>query len=598
VATSTSAQSTAIPSVPIVVLGTDAVLAAQPGTAVQLAHACLKAGFANVIPASWGDELIASATLRKLVETGPGPAIACSCPIVAHRLLSASADLRPVLLPFVPPPVAVSRYVRLLARPNRARITYVGNCPGAIDDTIDIRMSPDALISMLAERHIVIEDQPRVFESIIPADRRRFRSQPGGLPAVDALWSAGGARRLVEATNADLVATIAQHVIANENVLIDAAIALGCVCSGAAAVGGREAVVAIEPPRASSAVIDDTAPIQLELNVPMASRTPVDVMAVSPLSTPSLSHPALPLGRPATEPTNISPPPVGGWWDSPRRPTPPGGVNSSDLAGNARQPDSRDRRALPRAYIVRRRPSPRSTPVVPPDISPPAPPEETPTVNARPDDHDEATARGASEAQPKNDEEEDDESAFDDVGTAEPIADVVEEEPEAPVATVEHETTVDLLPMPRAALLEPTAPPPAPEIATPLRVVENGTSYEPPEISRVSNGNGDQPRILTATTSAARATKTAVRDLRDAFMVTVSSPGDTVTRSQPPERATGSIGGVTPLFNEPVTVVRVRNLVLLLLGFVALIVVLAAGVSLLVERRLNPPPAASAPVTP
>src|SRR5262249_23941380 len=147
------------------------------------------------------------------------------------------------------------------------------------------------------------------------------------------------------------------------------------------------------------------------------------------------------------------------------------------------------------------------------------------------------------------------------------------------------ETVVDLLPTPREEPPEPIAPP-RPEVITPLRVVENGTSHEPHVAAESSpNGTGDH-RILSATSSAARATRTAVRDLRDGFMVTVSSPGDTITRSQPPEGVTGSIGGVTPLFQEPVAVVRVRNLILVILGFVALVVLIAAGVTILVERRL------------
>src|SRR4051812_5512361 len=122
-------------AVPIVILGTDALLAALPATPVQLAHACLRAGYANVLPASWGDELIASAVLRRLPQFGNGPAIQCSCPIVAHRLLSVGGDLRPAMLALVPPPVAISRYVRALAQPANTRVTYVGSCPGANDDS-------------------------------------------------------------------------------------------------------------------------------------------------------------------------------------------------------------------------------------------------------------------------------------------------------------------------------------------------------------------------------------------------------------------------------------------------------------------------------
>src|ERR1700753_2286706 len=105
-------------AVPIVILGTDALLAALPATPVQLAHACLRAGFSNAIPASWGDELIAAAVLRRLPQFEGGPAIQCSCPIVAHRLLSVGGDLRPAMLGFVSPPVAVARSVCSLSGPS------------------------------------------------------------------------------------------------------------------------------------------------------------------------------------------------------------------------------------------------------------------------------------------------------------------------------------------------------------------------------------------------------------------------------------------------------------------------------------------------
>ena len=116
---------------------------------------------------------------------GHGPAIQCSCPIVAHRLLTTGGDLRPVMLPLLSPPVALARYVRAVSHPTRVRITYVGGCPGAVDESIDIRMSPETLIGMLAEREIVLDEQPRVFESIIPPDRRRYFSQPGGVPSAE-----------------------------------------------------------------------------------------------------------------------------------------------------------------------------------------------------------------------------------------------------------------------------------------------------------------------------------------------------------------------------------------------------------------------------
>jgi iron only hydrogenase large subunit-like protein len=169
-------------ALPVVILGTDAALAAAPATPVQLAHACLRAGFASVIPSNWGDELIASAVVRRLADHGPSPAIQCTCPIVAHRLLSVSGDLRSMMVPLVSPPVAVARYVRALSQPGTTRITYVGSCPGAIDDSIDIRMTPAALLELLAERQIVPEDQPRMFESVLPPDAAASGLSPADCP--------------------------------------------------------------------------------------------------------------------------------------------------------------------------------------------------------------------------------------------------------------------------------------------------------------------------------------------------------------------------------------------------------------------------------
>jgi hypothetical protein len=366
--------------VPIVVLGTDALLAALPATPVQLAHGCLRAGFANAIPASWGDELIATAVLRRLPQFGSGPAIQCSCPIVAHRLLSAGGDLRPVLLPLVSPPVAIARYVRELAKPAKTRITYVGACPGAIDDSIDIRMSPESLIAMLGERDIVLEEQPRVFESIIPPDRRRYRSQPGGVPTADALWTELGSRALVEIESDDFITEIAQHLLAGKNVLIDAATRLGCACSGAAkgARRSREEIVALEPPRSVAPVVDERPSIDLDMPVPAAPRTPVDVIAVptTPRSMPIVTPPGgadVPFGN------RISPVRASGPVIEPRPSPRPSTPMSSPVVPRpvlSSFPVTREveGKSLPRTYITRRRSSPKGISVTLPPEDPPKDP--------------------------------------------------------------------------------------------------------------------------------------------------------------------------------------------------------------------------------
>ncbi len=367
VAPPTSTQTTLSHTVPVAILGTDALLAALPATPVQLAHACLQAGFASVIPASWGDELVAGAALRQLSLFGDGPAIHCSCPIVAHRLLTVGGDLRPVLVALVPPPVAVSRYLHAMSRPNRVRVTYIGSCPGAVDESIDIRMTPDALLAMLAERQIALEEQPLVFESVIPPDRRRFQSQPGGLPAAEALWNGFGSRTLVEVGGEDLVADLAQHLLSGRNVLIDASVRLGCYCSGAvdgvAPADARANVVAVEPPRSAAPVVEENAPIELYSPVPAASRTPIDIAAVR--SGAALVGPATQTrGVDASFGNRISPVRGVATLPEPRvaRVSNPG--MTRPVQGIV--PVSRDvgGRSLPRAYIARRRSSPRGLPAI------------------------------------------------------------------------------------------------------------------------------------------------------------------------------------------------------------------------------------------
>ena len=61
----------ALPAIAIV--GNDVLLAVRPATAVQLAHALQRIGFDIVVPASWGDELVAYAALQNCTERGTAP---------------------------------------------------------------------------------------------------------------------------------------------------------------------------------------------------------------------------------------------------------------------------------------------------------------------------------------------------------------------------------------------------------------------------------------------------------------------------------------------------------------------------------------------
>src|SRR5688572_20220439 len=241
----------------VAVLGTDAVLAGSPATAVQLAHACRRAGFELVVPASWGDELVAAESLRTLDERSPRPAVICACPFVRRELLAAGPDLAPILVPVVPPPVAVARYVHSLFGRDRVRVTYIGACPGGDHPDVDARIDTPEFLTWLSERGIVPADEPKVFDSILPPDRRRYFSVPGGVPAAEHLWRGRHARALIELDSDHVLMDLAQQLLSHECALIDVAPALGCACSGVTTGvtprRARAAAIATEPPRASSA---------------------------------------------------------------------------------------------------------------------------------------------------------------------------------------------------------------------------------------------------------------------------------------------------------------------------------------------------------
>lgn len=262
----------------VVILGTDAVLAARPATAVQFAHACLKAGYRSAIPASWGDELLATEALHHLADPQRAPtAVYCVCPLVVGRLGSIAQDPASNVVALVSPPVATARYVRALAGDGPLHITYVGGCPDASEREIDARFTPAEFLERLAALGILPANEPLVFDSILPADRRRFRSLPGGVPSAETLWSEGGARALAELDQPDFVADLAQRFLSRERTLIDVATRLGCVCSGAAEgvppLAARAAVTALEPPRATNSVVDESLDIPLLRRLPR-QRTP------------------------------------------------------------------------------------------------------------------------------------------------------------------------------------------------------------------------------------------------------------------------------------------------------------------------------------
>jgi hypothetical protein len=383
-----------LPSVAI--LGVDALLAARPATPVQLAHACQAAGYAAVYPVSWGDELLATACVRRVAARGDEPAIFCACPHVSDALLEVGPDLARFLVPLVSPPVACARYLRALYGYSRVRITYIGACPGAHDPAIDARLTPMQFLGVLTQLDIALLEQPEVFESVLPPDRRRHRSIPGGAPTAETLSSEGDARTLVEIIDDDWKTELAQRLLLRGRALFDVAPSLGCHCAGArpgvSPAAARPSVVALEPPRASSDVIDPNVAVDVDRGLPVITTRVRDVAPVVVASPPpDESHP-----EPSPAPVMAPPPPV---------PAPPAPPPPALDAVSAAEEEARRRKAsapvvaraaqmvplarteggqvLPRAYAARRRtPAEAGAAIAPPAPAIAHPPPGEPQVEA------------------------------------------------------------------------------------------------------------------------------------------------------------------------------------------------------------------------
>jgi iron only hydrogenase large subunit len=333
----------------VLILGTDAALAAAPATPVQLVHACQALGYDAVIPASWGDELVASRVIER-VRDSDAPLVQCSCPLVAERLAEPGSALGPLLIRLVPPPVAAAEYVRSLYAPVRPTITFVGGCPGATPPSIDVTLSVDALFASLADRGIVVRQQPTEFDSIIPPDRRRFFSEPGGIPSRQALRQLAHGIELVELREPDVVVDLAQQLLQRGRVLIDASLPLGCGCSGRVRGVGTDAARArvreMEPPRSPSPVVDHSVRLSLDSG-PLSAAEPS-----APHDPPTPRPVALDVGTPTPEDAmpvieSVS-----------RRRSPPSVPRA--VLGAVPLARTEAGRSLPRAYVARRRSSPTS----------------------------------------------------------------------------------------------------------------------------------------------------------------------------------------------------------------------------------------------
>jgi hypothetical protein len=250
----------------IAILGTDAFLAAAPALPVQLMHAALAAGFDAVVPASLGDELVASETLRLAQLHGRRPVVQCSCPFSLTQLCKREANLADVTVAVAPAVVALARALRM-ERTDVLHITYIGMCPGAQDPAIDLQVSPAAFLRGLQQKGIPISTQPDAFADRLPPDRRRFVSLPGGAPRPDVIQSLLRRDAVALDGHTNPLLAVADALFDGGVTMIDPAGAYQCACTGAnaeqTAAEGRAAMERLEPPRSAAPIFD--APPWLDL---------------------------------------------------------------------------------------------------------------------------------------------------------------------------------------------------------------------------------------------------------------------------------------------------------------------------------------------
>jgi len=254
-------------------------------------------------PATWGDELVAEGCLRHLATNEQDPAILAACPHVIDLLTRAGGELMPHMIVLAAPPVAAARYLRAAFAQRTIHITYVGSCPSAADPSIDARLDPGAFLDALAERGIVLAELPEFFESVLPPDRRRYRSLPGGVPSAEQLAADDPRRALVELEGEDFLVELAQRLLTRQHALIDVSLAAGCACAGSVR-GARATLVALEPPRAHGPVVDPRIGVDL---APASSPNDPAERAVAAMDAPHDVAPAatpnaIPVGRTAAAP--------------------------------------------------------------------------------------------------------------------------------------------------------------------------------------------------------------------------------------------------------------------------------------------------------
>ena len=282
-----------------VIFGNDAVVTARPSTLAQLERACIAAGFDIVLPPAAGDELVAAAYLDKLAGCADHAVVACACPRVRSLLEQAPVPRFGACVAVASPPVAAARYLREVHGADLL-ITYVGDCPSAIDPAIDARFSAAGFLASLHRQGISVASQPN------PTDHRsrtlgaRYASTPGGLPARRFLARPPASRVM---RDMDLETLRGALPSSRSKMVVDLGAAAGCSCAD-----HPEEIAEYEPGRATAPVL--AVPVGVDLSAePSPTRSRVTLRARDGLAEPGgvVTGGAASPATPATIADTVSP---------------------------------------------------------------------------------------------------------------------------------------------------------------------------------------------------------------------------------------------------------------------------------------------------
>lgn len=244
------------------VVGNDLALEALPATPIQLAHALEAAGFDHVVPVSWGEELIAHHLQSSLDRHGK--VAWCPCRHASDVLAGTRGLEDFTIIRTVTPAVATARLLHAIHRGQSAtRIIYLGSTTGAVDPSVDETWDPTEVLAELGATGIDPKSFPTFYEDVIPPDRRRFFSLPGGIP-----WPAIPGDGRIPFVAIGITARQRGRSIKlppNEGrVFVDPTVSSRCACIG---VTSKSAplVVAMEPPRAPGPVVEERRFVSLEV---------------------------------------------------------------------------------------------------------------------------------------------------------------------------------------------------------------------------------------------------------------------------------------------------------------------------------------------